>query len=273
MTIPQITLNSGHDIPQLGFGVFKVDPAETERVVSDALEVGYRHLDTAKAYENEEAVGAAIAASAIPRGELFVTTKLWNTEQGAQSTLDAFDLSLEKLGLDHVDLYLIHWPSPARGLFVESWESMETIMASGRARSIGVSNFLPHHLETLLDATTIVPAVNQIELHPYLQQREADVFGRERGIVTEAWSPLGRGRLVEEAGVEAIAEANGKTLAQVILRWHIQSGFVVIPKSVRRERMAENLDIFDFELTDAEMGIITALDRDGRVGSHPDQVN
>jgi len=273
VSVPDIALNSGTTIPQLGFGVFKVDPAQTERIVSDALEVGYRHIDTAKAYDNEPGVGAAIAASAIPREELFVTTKLFNSDQGGQSALDAFDLSLAKLGLDYVDLYLIHWPCPARGLFVESWRSLEQIFESGRARAIGVSNFPPHHLQTLLDETTVVPAVNQIELHPYFQQREASEFGRSHGVVTEAWSPLGQGTLVDEAGVQAIADAYGKSLAQVILRWHIQNGNVVIPKSNRRERMAENFDVFDFELTQAEVAIIDALDRGGRLGSDPDVVS
>ncbi|MCU1542540.1 MAG: aldo/keto reductase [Microbacteriaceae bacterium] len=272
MSVPVIELNSGRAIPQLGFGVYKVEPGDTERVVTDALEVGYRHIDTASMYGNEVGVGAAIAASGIPRDEIFVTTKLLNADHGARSTIEGFERSLEALGLEHVDLYLIHWPCPERGLYVESWLSMEGLFADGRARSIGVSNFLPHHLRAVTDAATVVPAVNQIELHPYYQQREADSFGREQGIVTEAWSPLGRGSLVDDPGVEAIAGANGKTLAQVILRWHIQRGFVVIPKSVRRERMAENLDIFDFELTDAEVGIISALDRGGRLGSHPDEV-
>jgi 2,5-diketo-D-gluconate reductase A len=273
MTVPAVTLNSGAEMSQLGFGVFKVDPAETERIVTDALEVGYRHIDTAKAYDNEAGVGAAIAKSGIDRSELFVTTKLKNDDQGAQSALDAFDASLDTLGLDYIDLYLIHWPCPARGLFVETWRSFETILESGRVRSIGVSNFLPHHLQSLLDATDVVPAVNQIELHPYFQQREASEFGRERGIATEAWSPLGQGNLVDEVGVTAIAESHGKSLAQVILRWHLQQGNVVIPKSNRRERMAENIDVFDFELTDAELGIISALDRGGRLGSDPDVVS
>jgi 2,5-diketo-D-gluconate reductase A len=273
MSVPAVELNSGRQIPQLGFGVYKVEPGDTERVVSDALEVGYRHIDTASMYGNERGVGAAIAASGIARDEIFVTTKLLNADHGTRAALDGFDRSLEALALDHVDLYLIHWPCPARGLFVDSWRSMERLFEEGRARSIGVSNFLPHHLQTLLDAATVVPAVNQIELHPYYQQRDADAFGAERGIVTEAWSPLGRGTLVDEAGVQAIADSNGKTLAQVILRWHIQRGFVVIPKSVRRERMVENLDIVDFELTDAEVAIISALDRGGRLGSHPDEVN
>ena len=272
MSVPEIVLNSGQTIPQLGFGVFKVDPAQTERIVTDALEVGYRHIDTAKAYDNEAGVGAAIAASAIPREELFVTTKLFNSDQGGQSALDAFDLSLSKLGLDYVDLYLIHWPSPQRGHYLEAWESLQEIAESGRARSVGVSNFKPHHLQKVLDLGGLVPAVNQIEFHPEFQQRESAAFNAEHGIVTESWSPLGQGALVDDAGVAAIAAAHGKSLAQVILRWHIQIGHVVIPKSNRRERMAENLDIFDFELSPDEQAAITALNKGdaGRKGSDPD---
>jgi len=272
MTVPTILLNSGHSIPQLGFGVFKVDPTETERIVGDALEVGYRHIDTAKAYDNEEGVGAAIEAAGIDRDELYVTTKLWNSDQQHQSALDAFDLSLEKLKLDYVDLYLIHWPSPHRGHYLEAWEALQEIAESGRARSVGVSNFKPHHLEKVLDLGGLVPAVNQIEFHPDFQQRESAAFNAQHGIVTESWSPLGQGALVDDPGVVAIAAGHGKTLAQVILRWHIQIGHVVIPKSNRRERMAENLDIFDFALTDDEVAAITALDKGdaGRKGSDPD---
>lgn len=270
MTVPTIQLNDGTSIPQLGFGVFKVEPDETERVVTDALEVGYRHIDTAKAYDNESGVGAAIASSGLDRDELYVTTKLWNSDQGRISALDALDLSLAKLQLDYVDLYLIHWPSPRRGLFVESWLALEELRESGRARSIGVSNFKPHHLQPVLDVATIVPAVNQIEFHPYFQQREVAAFNAEHGVVTESWSPLGQGQLVDEAAVTAIAKEHGKSLAQVILRWHLQLGHVVIPKSTHRDRMAENLDIFDFELNDGELATITMLDRGGRIGSDPD---
>ena len=273
MTVPDIQLNSGQSIPQLGFGVFKVDPKETERVVSDALEVGYRHLDTAHIYGNETGVGAAIEKSGIPREELFITTKLWNSDQGTQSAHDAFDLSLEKLGLDYVDLYLIHWPSPKKNQFVESWLAMEEMAASERTRSIGVSNFLPHHLQPVLDASTTVPAVNQIELHPYLQQRDAVEFGVAHGIATEAWSPLGRGHLLEDETVAAIAAAHERSIAQVVLRWHLQNGFIVIPKSTHKDRMAENFSVFDFELSTDEVASITALERDGRIGSHPNEVD
>jgi len=270
VSIPTITLNDGTTIPQLGFGVFKVEPEDTERVVSDALEVGYRHIDTAKAYNNEAGVGRAIAASGIPRNELYVTTKLWNSDHGSEKALAAIDRSLGELGLDRVDLYLIHWPSPQRGLYVESWVALEAIQAAGKATSIGVSNFKPHHLQDVLDVATVVPAVNQIEFHPYFQQRDVAEFNAQHGVVTESWSPLGQGQLVDEPVVTAIAEEHGKSLAQVILRWHVQLGHVVIPKSNHKARMAENLDIFDFELNDGELATITMLDRGGRLGSDPD---
>ncbi|MDY7541234.1 aldo/keto reductase [Cryobacterium breve] len=274
-SVPTLTLNDGHTIPQLGFGVFKVDPDETTRIVSDALEVGYRHLDTAAIYGNEAGVGAAIAASAVPRSELFVTTKLWNSEQGTQSAFDAFEASLEKLGLDYVDLYLIHWPTPAKDRYVESWKALEQIRASGRARSIGVSNFLVPHLERLLAETDVVPAVNQIELHPAHQQSEVAAFARDHGIQIEAWGPLGQGKypLLAEPVVVVAAEAHGKSPAQVVIRWHLQTGNILFPKSNRRARMIENLDVFDFELSHTELATISALERSGRVGSHPNDVN
>lgn len=270
---PLLTLNNGTSIPQLGFGVFKVDPAETTRIVTDALEVGYRHIDTAAIYGNEEGVGAAIASSGIPRDELFITTKLWNDRQtDAQA---AFDESLDKLGLDYVDLYLIHWPTPQKDTFVEAWKSLETIYASGRAKAIGVSNFLVPHLEKLLANTDIVPAVNQIELHPAHQQPSVTALSREHGIHIEAWGPLGQGKypLFEAPEVTAPAAAHGKTPAQVVIRWHLQTGNIVFPKSNRRERMAENFDVFDFELTADEVSAITAMEREGRVSAHPDEVN
>lgn len=270
-----LALNSGATIPQLGFGVFRVDPAETERIVSDALELGYRHIDTAAIYGNEEGVGRAIAASGIPREDLFITTKLWNDDQGTSSAHNAIDLSLEKLGLDAVDLYLIHWPTPRRDRYRESWKALQQIQADGKATSIGVSNFLVEHLENLLADGGTVPAVNQIELHPALQQREVVEFSRSHGIQIEAWGPLGQGKypLLEEPSVTTAAAAHDKTPAQVILRWHLQNGNIVFPKSNSRARIAENLAVFDFELTDAEMAAISALERDGRVGSHPNDVN
>ncbi len=259
----------------MGFGVFKVDPAETEGIVSDALELGYRHIDTAAIYGNEEGVGRAIAASGIPREDLFITTKLWNSDQGTSSAHNAIDSSLEKLGLDFVDLYLIHWPTPRRDLYRESWKALQQIQSDGKATSIGVSNFLVGHLETLLADGGTVPAVNQIELHPALQQREVVEFSRSHGIQIEAWGPLGQGKypLLAEPSVAGAAVAHGKTPAQVVLRWHLQNGNIVFPKSNSRARIAENLDIFDFELTDAEIAAISALERDGRVGSHPNDVN
>jgi 2,5-diketo-D-gluconate reductase A len=273
--VPTLTLNDGHTIPQLGFGVFKVDPAETQRIVEDALAVGYRHIDAAAIYANEEGVGAAIKSSGLARDELFITTKLWNKDQGTQSAFDAFDLSLEKLGLDAVDLYLIHWPTPQKDTYVESWKALEKIRESGRARSIGVSNFLVPHLERLLAETNVVPAVNQIELHPALQQPEVTAFARSHGIAIEAWGPLGQGKypLFEEPAVVAAASAHEKTPAQVVIRWHLQTGNIVFPKSNRKERMAENFAVLDFALTHAGIASITALERDGRVGSHPNDVN
>jgi 2,5-diketo-D-gluconate reductase A len=274
-SVPTITLNDGHTIPQLGFGVFKVEPDETTRIVTDALSVGYRHIDTAAIYGNEEGVGKALATSGIDRSELFITTKLWNDRQGTESAFDAFEESLEKLGLDQVDLYLIHWPAPANDKFVESWRALEKIQESGRARSIGVSNFLVPHLDRLLHETTIVPAVNQIELHPAHQQPEVTAFSRENGIHIEAWGPLGQGKypLFNEDVVKNAAETHDKSPAQIVIRWHLQNGNILFPKSNRRERMAENFDVFDFELSRTEFTMISALERAGRVAAHPNEVN
>lgn len=275
MTVPTLDLNDGHTIPQVGFGVFLVEPGETERIVSDALELGYRHIDTAAIYRNEEGVGRAIAASGIPRDELFITTKLWNADQGYDSAFGAIDTSLEKLGLDHVDLYLIHWPTPKRDLYVESWKALEEIKASGRATSIGVSNFLVEHLERLERESDTVPAVNQIELHPYHQRPAETAYGHDHGILTEAWGPLGQGKypLLELAEVTDAAAAHGRSPAQVVLRWHIQQGHIVFPKSNNRERIAENFALFDFELTEAERERISSLERAGRMGGDPLEVN
>ncbi|GAA1792996.1 aldo/keto reductase [Agromyces lapidis] len=275
MTVPRIQLNDGHSIPQLGFGVFKVDPKETERIVADALEVGYRHLDTARIYGNEEGVGRAIAASGIPREQLYVTTKLWNDDQGTASVHEAFDASLERLGLEYVDLYLIHWPSPARDRYVETWHAFEELRGSGRVRSIGVSNFLVPHLERLLGESDVVPAVDQIELHPAHQQPATAAFAEEHGIAIEAWGPLGQGKypLFELPEIAGAAAAHGKSPAQVVIRWHLQRGHILFPKSSTRARMAENFDVFDFELGEPEMNAITALEREGRVSAHPDEVN
>ncbi len=272
MSVPTISLNDGHTIPQLGFGVFRVEPAETERVVSDALEVGYRHIDTAAAYGNEEGVGRAIAASGIPRSELFVTTKLWNSDQGTQSAFDAIDLSLERLGLESVDLYLIHWPRPDLDRYVESWHALERIRAAGKAASIGVSNFTPVHLERIIAESSTVPAVDQVELHPGFAQVPLRDYAREHGIAIESWGPLGQGKydLFGMAPIAAAASAHSVTPAQVVIRWHLQHGLIVFPKSNSRERMAENFDVFGFELSAEELAAIDGLDRGMRVGADPD---
>lgn len=269
--IPLVRLNDGADLPQLGLGVWQVDAGVAERVVSQALETGYRHIDTAAIYGNEAEVGRAIAASGIPREELFITTKLWNTEHERAKALAAFDASLERLGLDYVDLYLIHWPVPSENRYVEVWHALEEIKASGRARSIGVSNFLIPHLERLLAETSTVPAVNQIELHPTFIQQEARDFHAAHGIVTEAWGPLGQGKydLGDLPAIAEAAAAHGKTPAQVVIRWHLQHGIVVFPKTVNADRMRENIDVFDFELSEAEMAAIDALDRGNRQGRDP----
>lgn len=269
--IPQIPMNNGVEIPQLGLGVFLVTDAETRSAVATALEVGYRSIDTAAAYHNEEQVGDAVKASGLPREDLFVTTKLWNTEQGFDATLAAFDASLRRLDLDYLDLYLIHWPAPRQDRYVESWRAMQKILAEGRVRSIGVSNFTPAHLRRLIDETDTVPALNQVELHPNLPQRELRAFHAEHGIVTEAWSPLARGELLGDPTVRRIAEGHGKTAAQVLLRWHLHLGNVVIPKSRTPERIAENIDVFDFELDPADMEAINGLENGQRIGPDPDR--
>ncbi len=266
---PNIRMNDGNLIPQFGFGVFLVDPAETERIVSDALEVGYRHIDTASAYHNEEAVGRAIAASGIPRDELFITTKLWNADQ--EDPHGAFDASLERLGLEKVDLYLVHWPVPMRGTALGAWRGLVEIVGSGRTDSIGVSNFEVEHLQQLIGETGVVPAANQIELHPLHQRRELARFCREYDIAIEAWGPLAQGKsdLLEREEITVPARLRGKTPAQIVLRWHLQHGNVVFPKTTRRARMIENAAIFDFALSDAEMALIDALDEQRRFGPDP----
>ena len=278
MTIPTVELNDGHLIPQLGYGVFKVPAADAERAVSDALQVGYRHIDTAAIYGNEEGVGAAIAKSGIARDELFITTKLWNDRHDGEDPHAAIAESLEKLGLEQVDLYLVHWPTPANDNYLNAWQKLIEIRDAGQARSIGVSNFLVPHLERIITETGVTPAVNQIELHPAYAQHETVEYATSRGIRIESWGPLGQGKydLFSVRAVAEAAEATGKTPAQVVLRWHLQKGFIVFPKSVRIERLRENLDVFDFTLSDAQMAAIDEIDPgdgSGRVGTHPNDLN
>ncbi|MGX9790750.1 aldo/keto reductase [Mycobacterium sp. MMS18-G62] len=280
MAAPLVTLNDGNSMPQVGLGVWQTPPEDTERAVATALDAGYRHIDTAAGYFNEREVGKAIknaAASGLPRGDVFVTTKLWNADQGYDSTLAAFDASMDRLGFsgsdEYLDLYLIHWPMPAKNLFVETFKAFAHLRDQGRIRSIGVSNFEPEHLRILVDATGIVPAVNQIELHPLLQQQELRETHAQLGIATEAWSPLGQGSLLTNPSVTAVAEAHGKTAAQVLIRWHIQLGNIVIPKSVTPERIVSNFDVFDFELSEKDMASISALGDGTRLGPDPRTFN
>jgi 2,5-diketo-D-gluconate reductase A len=271
--VPAVLLNNGVEIPQLGFGVFKVPPEHTEQTTRIALEVGYRHVDTAQMYGNEAGVGRAVRATGLARDEVFVTSKLDNPNHARDDALKSFDGTLAELGFDYVDLFLIHWPLPEVGDYVETWHAMEEIYRSGRARAIGVSNFQPHHLRRLLSASEVVPAVNQIEVHPYLVQDDVRAFGAEHGIVTEAWAPIARGRVLGDPVITAIAERLDRTPAQVTLRWAIQRGDVVFPKSVTRSRIEENFRLFDFELSGDEMAEITALDRHERTGPDPDTMN
>jgi 2,5-diketo-D-gluconate reductase A len=268
-TVPTITLNNGVRMPQLGFGVFQVPNDETQAAVATALEVGYRSIDTAAVYGNEEGVGRAIAASGLPREELFITSKVWNSDQGHDETLRAFDASLAKLGLEQLDLYLIHWPTPHRDRYVDTWRALERLARDGRIRAIGVSNFEPEHLDRLVTEGSVVPAVNQVELHPALQNRRVVAADDRLGIATEAWSPLAQGAVLDDPAITAIAAAHERTPAQVVLRWHLQQGRIVIPKSVTPARIAENFDVFGFELAGSELEAIDGLERDGRTGPHP----
>ena len=272
--VPELVLNDSVRIPQLGFGVFKVPEEETRAAVSGALAAGYRSIDTAMIYDNERGVGSAIAESGIPRDELFVTTKVWNTDQGYDSTLAAFEASMDKLGLDQLDLYLIHWPTPARDLYLDTWRALERLQRDGRVRSIGVSNFHVEHLQRVMDRSDVMPAVNQVELHPLLPQDELRAFHAEHGIATEAWSPLARGGdLLGDPLLSAIAERIGRTTAQVVIAWHLRLGNIVIPKSVTPARIAENIDVFDIELTDDDLAAIATLADGTRIGPDPDEFN
>ncbi|TFC04738.1 aldo/keto reductase [Cryobacterium adonitolivorans] len=267
-----LLMNDGLRIPQLGLGVYKIPDALAASTVQIALEAGYRHVDTAALYENERGVGEGLARAALPRDEVFVTTKVWNDRHGYDETLRAFDESMAKLGLDYVDLYLVHWPAPRQNRYVDTYRALETIKADGRARSIGVSNFHTHHLDRLLAETDIVPAVNQVELHPWLQQTEVRAYNAAHGILTEDWSPLARGRAIGNPTLDAIGARHSKSAAQVVLRWHLDLGDVVIPKSVTPSRIRENLDVFDFTLDASDRAAITALEANERTGKDPDDL-
>jgi len=268
--IPNVTLNNGVQMPQLGFGVFQIPENRTEEAVAQAFSAGYRSVDTATAYRNERAVGAAVANTSLNREETFITTKLWNGDHGYDNALRAFDVSMERLGLDYLDLYLIHWPVSAKGLYSETWRAFESLYAAGRTRAIGVSNFNAEHLQRLFDEHEIVPAVNQIELHPYLPQTELRQFHDLHGIATEAWSPIAQGAVLTDPIIASIAGRLGRTPAQVVLRWHIQIGSIAIPKSVKPSRIVENIEIFDFELSEEDLNAIAGLDRARHTGPHPD---
>jgi diketogulonate reductase-like aldo/keto reductase len=271
---PNLTLNNGVEIPQLGYGVFKIPPDDTRKVVLAALDAGYRHVDTARLYRNETGVGEAVRESGLDRDEVFVTSKVWNDDHGYDSALRAFDATMDRLGFEVLDLYLIHWPVPTKDLYVETWTALERLYADGRVRSIGVSNFQPEHLRRLLDKCDVVPVVNQVELHPYLQQADLRRTHDELGVVTEAWGPIARGGgLLQDEVVAGLADKHGRTPAEVVLRWHVQLGNVVIPKSVTPSRIRENLDVFGFELDEDDMAAIADLDRGGRTGAHPDSVS
>lgn len=268
-----VTLNNGVVMPQLGFGVWQVPDDEAQPAVETALAAGYRSIDTAKLYHNEEGVGRAVRASGVPRSQLFITTKLWNDEHDYDRALRAFDASLDRLGMDYVDLYLIHWPVPRQDKYRDAWKALEKVYAEGRAKAIGVSNFTVDNLTRLLESSQVIPAVNQVELHPRLSQAALRAFHAEHGIATEAWSPLGQGQLISDPVVAKVAAAHGRTPAQAILRWHLQLGVVAIPKSVTPSRIAENFDVFGFELSDEEMDTISGLDIRGRIGPDPERMN
>ena len=271
--VPNIRLNDGAQIPQLGFGMSRIDPDEAKGATLTALNAGYRHIDTAQMYGNEAQVGEAIRAFDGDRSEVFITSKLNNSNHGRDDALASFETTLSDLGVDELDLFLVHWPMPDVGDFVDTWKAMEEIKASGRCRSIGVSNFQPHHLKRLAEESDTVPSVNQIEVHPYFVQDDVRAVNAEMGIATEAWAPIAQGRVLDDKVLLNVGEAHGKTAAQATLRWHVQRGDIIFPRSVTPSRVEENFDIFDFELSDDEMARITGLDRGQRNGPHPDEFN
>lgn len=270
MQIPNIKMNDHHDIPQLGFGLYLVKDDETPSSVREALKAGYRSLDSAQIYENESGLGRAIKESNVKREDLYITTKIWNSEQGYDSTLKSFDVSMGKLGIEKLDLLLIHWPSAHRNLYVETWKAMIQLQRNGRVKSIGVSNFAKEHLDKILEATSVVPVLNQIELHPHFQQKDLRRFHEQHNIKTEAWSPLGQGKVISDPVIKKIADKHKKTPAQVILRWHMENGIIAIPKSITPSRIQENIQIFDFKMDADDMGAIEKLDqKNGRIGPDP----
>jgi 2,5-diketo-D-gluconate reductase A len=271
--IPAVRLNNGVEIPQLGFGVFQIKPEDTAAATRTALEIGYRHIDTAQMYRNEKQVGEAVRSSGIERAQVFVTSKINNNKLDRDSMLRSFDRTLADLGSEYLDLLLIHWPLPGASDYVQRWKVMEEIYAGGRVKAIGVSNFQPHHLRDLFASADVRPAVNQIEVHPYLTQDDVRAFDADHEIVTEAWAPIAKGKVADDPVIRRIAEQVGRTPAQVTLRWHIQRGDVVFPKSVTRSRVEENFAIFDFELDESQMTAISALDRGERTGPNPDEFN
>ena len=269
--VPSITLSDGNKIPQLGLGVWQVDPAIAAQVVGDGIKAGYRSIDTAEGYQNEEGVGAAIKAASVPRSELFITSKLRNGGHARDLALKAFDETMRKLGLEQLDLFLIHWPIPSQGKYIEAWKVLVELQKAGRIKSIGVSNFNQDHLERIIGETGVTPVVNQIELHPRFQQRDKRDFHKAHNIIIESWSPLGSGRMLDDATVAEIARKHRKSIAQTIIRWHLQEGLIVIPKSIHAERIAQNIDVLDFELDAGDLEKIRGLNRGktGRVGSDP----